>query len=256
MPTFVESCGESIAVGLKPPTVEDTCDPTPYVSATLISANEQNISIPLSDSTVFPIGESVVRYQAIDHAGNAAYFDQTVAVEMGASCCPNGFEIHDDSANASTNSNQCVIGDSGSNILVGGNASDWLIARSGDDNVIGGNGEDRLWGGIGADRLAGGNGNDLLYGGPGADVLLGENGDDTLIGGVGPDQVFGGRGNDIFVIRAGCELSAGETIVGGAGHDIVYSPYSRAQLLNIGVILDGVEQVIVDEHLVSSPECI
>lgn len=84
------------------------------------------------------------------------------------------------STTTGTNSNDVLIGSSGSDTLDGGNGTDILSGGEGDDVLNGGNGGDTLIGGAGSDTLNGGNSSDTLDGGEGADHLSGGNGDDVL----------------------------------------------------------------------------
>nr|WP_316650491.1 hypothetical protein [uncultured Gellertiella sp.] len=61
--------------------------------------------------------------------------------------------------------NDYLLGDSGSNLLIGLEGNDRLEGRAGDDILLGGAGNDTLVGGTGSDVLSGGLGNDTLIGG-------------------------------------------------------------------------------------------
>lgn len=67
--------------------------------------------------------------------------------------------------------------------------------------------------------LTGTGGADDLYGGPGPenDVIRGKGGDDTLGGGGGGNYVNGDTGDDLIYV----ESLAGDTVIGGAGTDIL-----------------------------------
>lgn len=69
--------------------------------------------------------------------------------------------------------------------------------------------------------ISGADGNDNITGGALADSLAGGNGADTITGGAATDQMDGGSGDDVFVIAAGADHAAGETITGGSGTDTI-----------------------------------
>lgn len=62
---------------------------------------------------------------------------------------------------------------------------------SGDDIVFGGQNNDNVYGDDGDDFVSGDLGDDYVSGGDGAD---------TLIGGFGADEIYGGNGNDLFIL--------------------------------------------------------
>ncbi|MDD2266028.1 nidogen-like domain-containing protein [Sulfuricurvum sp.] len=70
------------------------------------------------------------------------------------------------------NSNDTIIGTSGSDIMDGRSGDDILWAGAGDDNISGGAGDDTLYGEAGNDHLVGGDGNNILNGGDGIDYAL------------------------------------------------------------------------------------
>ena len=74
-----------------------------------------------------------------------------------------------------------LSGDSGNNILIGGDNHDTLYGAAGHDLLIGGPGRD---------SLTGSTGNNILDGGPGNDYLESE----------GNDVLIGGPGRDVFVL--------------------------------------------------------
>ncbi|KPF72828.1 adhesin [Bosea sp. AAP35] len=133
------------------------------------------------------------------------------------------------------------LGTPGDDVLVGTAGDDVIAAQDGDDEVAGGVGNDVIDGGEGDDTLLGEAGDDLLKGGEGDDTLEGGEGDDVLIGGAGDDLLDGGDGidtADYSTDTAGVrvDLAAGtasgdeagadelvsiETVIGGAGNDIL-----------------------------------
>ena len=102
----------------------------------------------------------------------------------------------------------------GNDNLHGGFGDDYLIDPGSD---AGGPIRNQLFGESGNDILIGGQNLDYIYGGPDDDILWGRAGVDTLRGGdkgdlVGYDLLFGGDGDD--------SLSVGDWQIGGAGKDV------------------------------------
>ncbi len=134
-----------------------------------------------------------------------------------------------------------ILGTDGDDELAGTAGDNVILAGSGDDVVSAGGGDDVVDGGEGDDELAGEDGDDVLKGGAGDDVLLGGAGNDTLIGGAEDDLLDGGAGLDTadysgdsagvtVDLAAGTaegaaigedELVSIETVIGGAGNDIL-----------------------------------
>ncbi|MEZ5063021.1 MAG: hypothetical protein R2700_16205 [Solirubrobacterales bacterium] len=85
-----------------------------------------------------------------------------------------------------------VFGESGADLIEGGNAGDRIEGGGGDDRIFSTRGDDRATGGGGDDILDGGDGNDRLNGNKGDDFLDGGNPD----GRRGADRGFGGQGDD------------------------------------------------------------
>ncbi|WP_321336316.1 DUF5801 repeats-in-toxin domain-containing protein [Breoghania sp.] len=87
--------------------------------------------------------------------------------------------------------NDLITGNSGDNVIKGGDGNDRLGGLGGNDTVLGGEGDDKLFGDGGNDTLEGGEGNDTLTGGTGFNVLD---------GGDGVDKVdYSGEGEGIYV---------------------------------------------------------
>lgn len=102
-------------------------------------------------------------------------------------------------------------------------------------------------GGPDDDLLTGGAGNDTIEGGGGHDMLEGRRGDDLLMGGAGRDQLWGRDGMDSLYGDDGDDWldagSAGETAVGGVGHDV--NPYAP--------VFDGTTYTDIDQG--GGPTC-
>jgi Ca2+-binding RTX toxin-like protein len=118
---------------------------------------------------------------------------------------------------------------SGAGDIVTGGPTSLFLTVNGDS------GDDMLAGGQGDDTITGGTGSNVLSGGDGDDTLTGGQGDDTLTGGDGGDTLSGGLGND--VIDEGDSLNGTDTMAGGGGTDrLTYGGRSAG----VTVTMDGV----------------
>lgn len=148
---------------------------------------------------------------------------------------------------------QFANGLGGNDVITGGDNYDYVMAGGGDDLVYGNGGGDYLSGNQGNDTLYGGAGNDFLNGGQGIDALVGGTGDDIYTvdnagdivienAGEGADTVqslinyilgsnienltltgtemIAGTGNELANVLRG--NSANNTLIGGAGDDILF----------------------------------
>ncbi|MFI0459116.1 MAG: calcium-binding protein, partial [Candidatus Thiodiazotropha endolucinida] len=99
-----------------------------------------------------------------------------------------------------------------------------------DDTIYGLGGNDVLLGGLGSDAIYGGTGNDELYGQGGNDILDGGDGNDILAGGGGDamDTVIGGAGNDI--LRIDSYTGGGQVLAQGGDGDDTYEVGREAWL--------------------------
>ena len=93
----------------------------------------------------------------------------------------------------------------------GQKGADRLLGNGGSDTLLGAAGADQLWGGAGRDTLKGGGGADHLFGGGGRDTLEGGKGKDQLEGGGGADTLTGGKGADQFIFSKARQAD-GDTI--------------------------------------------
>lgn len=117
-------------------------------------------------------------------------------------------------------------GNSGNNVISGGDLADTLSGLAGNDT---------LNGGIGNDILLGGDGNDTLNGGDDVDTLTGGIGADTLDGGAGADLMAGGADNDIYVVDDAGDVVT-ELALGGADRvdsSISYTLGAELENLNL-----------------------
>ncbi len=113
-------------------------------------------------------------------------------------------------------------GDSGRNMLVGGDGNDRLFGRGGNDDMSGLAGDDYLFGGIGNDKLDGGDGNDTVIGGPDVNAITGGTGDDVLvsINGSGLDTLDAGTGFDVVWIDQANGFT--DSVTGIDGSEIIH----------------------------------
>lgn len=131
--------------------------------------------------------------------------------------------------------NLILPGDSGDNVLQGGDGNDQiggyegddiLRGRDGDDGLYGADGDDILSGGAGDDTLHGEYGDDTLRGGDGDDMMFGHYGADDLRGGDGDDEMHGGQDDDTLHGGKGDDALHGsdgdDTLAGGAGQDTLF----------------------------------
>jgi Ca2+-binding RTX toxin-like protein len=190
-----------------------------------------------------------------------------------------------------------LTGGSGRDRVLGGAGNDQLFGNSSNDNLQGGDGNDLLDGGSGSDFESGGNGDDTLREGiapNGADLLVGDAGNDTVDyslrsapvnvtvddqAGDGDrrtnerdnvsssiERVLGGAGSDVLIGRN----SGGDTLVGGAGDDLLDplrgddqvdggAGIDQIRLRDLSrdavVCGDGVDSVAADGRDVVGPDC-
>ena len=264
-PDIVQEACDTAGAVVDPgqPTFSDACDSAPVLVSTIVEINGVPADIPLVSGHLFKQGVTVIRYDATDFSGHTSTVFQTVTLDFGGSCCPGGVETLLGTAGNDTlhggNGGQCIAGLGGDDDLAGNNQADIILGGTGNDTCDGGNQSDLVRGGVGDDVVIGDNGKDGLpnglWGGPGADTITGGNGKDWIRGGAGADAMVGGNGDDVFVIAAACEAPAGETIDGGAGHDVVVSPLSAAELASVGVVITNVEE-FVQTGTLADAECV
>ncbi|MEP5152603.1 calcium-binding protein [Planktotalea sp.] len=149
--------------------------------------------------------------------------------------------------NEVTQSDDLLIGSTGSDEIEAQNGDDFVLARDGDDTIDGGDGNDVLHGNEGADDLSGNEGLDELHGEQGDDLLNGQSGADTLFGNIGADHLIGGTGDDNLVGGEGNDALWGDegndTLVANEGADTLDGG-SGQDLLMAGAgsdILNGIE---------------
>lgn len=107
-----------------------------------------------------------------------------------------------------------MTGDSGDNILIGGQGADFISSFGGNNLLEGEEGRDTLQAGVGRDTLRGGAGNDVLSANSGHSTLHGGQGADKLIGvSEGDSEMYGGTGADVFVFKPMRTFGTGHHVV-------------------------------------------
>jgi Ca2+-binding RTX toxin-like protein len=170
---------------------------------------------------------------------------------------------------------QTVCGGSGNDTLFDSGADDITIyGGSGNDSITGGSGHSVIHGGGGADTLSGGSGSATIFGDSSSDDITGGAAGDNAIylyaapaavqagGGTGNvldasavttgmkldvagfQTVYGGSGNDTLTDSGTDDITiyggAGiDSIVGGAGHNLIYIQDNTAQHGFFGCVLDS-----------------
>ena len=99
----------------------------------------------------------------------------------------------------------------------------------------------RMSGGSGHDNFTAGALDDWLNGGTGNDTLRGQGGNDNLEGWYGADRLEGGDGHDTLYATGGIKDGYADTLLGGAGDDLLYM--NRADRGDGGT---GTDRVILD----------
>ncbi|HXG73868.1 MAG TPA: HYR domain-containing protein, partial [Candidatus Nitrosotenuis sp.] len=150
------------------------------------TATAADLTDPLPQITnnapsVFPLGETIVTWMAVDKYGNS--INQTQSVIVQACGKPQG-------------SYNLILGTEEDDTLLGTTLADLIFGFGGDDIIIGDKGNDCIFGGEGDDIMYGNEGDDMIKGDNGADIIKGQSGQDALDGGSGADIIDGGDDND------------------------------------------------------------
>ena len=130
----------------------------------------------------FPLGDTIVTWNAYDKFGNTAVSQQVISVQP----CGQPVSYY----------NQ-ILGTFEDDIITGTQFADLIFAFGGNDIIFGGQGNDCIIGGGGDDFIFGNAGSDHLVGGEGNDILKGYSGEDKLTGGLGFDIIDGGDDFDV-----------------------------------------------------------
>lgn len=143
----VDSCTITVAdlVGpmftLVPPDITISSCNTPDIGTAVATDDCGNVSVSNDAPAVFPLGETVVTWAALDAGNNQITATQSVTVVLGddPSCCPAGTNV--------------VLGTPGDDDLDGTPGPDCIIGLGGDDDIDAGDGDDFISGGAGEDSI-------------------------------------------------------------------------------------------------------
>jgi Ca2+-binding RTX toxin-like protein len=117
-------------------------------------------------------------------------------------------------------SNDTVIGDNGTDVLMSDGQNNTLIAGSGADTLVSGGTGDTLMAGSGADLLVSSGRNNTLIAGTGTDSLTTSGTGDTLQGGSGTDVLSSSGTNNTLIAGSAADTlastGAGDTLIGNA----------------------------------------
>ncbi|KAG2474468.1 MAG: hypothetical protein NPMRTHETA2_210001 [Nitrosopumilales archaeon] len=144
---------------------------------------------------IFPLGQTLVTWTAIDSFGNSISETQTIEVQA----CGKPISYYN-----------MIEGSFDDDIIIGTNLPDLIFAYGGDDIISGEKGNDCIFGGEGDDIIFGNEGNDNLTGGEGNDIIKGLSGNDTITGGIGLDIIDGGDDIDMCNVS---QTSDGDLVV-------------------------------------------
>ncbi|MEW6042761.1 MAG: HYR domain-containing protein [Thermoproteota archaeon] len=155
--------------------------PVSVGTATAFDLTDSSPQITNDAPSIFPLGETIVTWTAVDKYGNL--INQTQLVTVQACGKPH------------TSYNQ-ILGSEDDDMLLGTTLADLVFGFGGDDIIIGDKGNDCIFAGEGDDIVYGNEGDDTIIGDNGADIIKGQSGQDILNGLTGTDIIDGGDDND------------------------------------------------------------
>lgn len=158
--------------------------------------------------------------------------------------------------------NNELLGNSGDNILYGGDGNDYLQGDLGVDTLYGGDGNDSIYydgvdvvsGGPGVDTLdlgtgyvdmrmlpdfenaTGNQGDNYITGNSLDNVTYGEPGNDTLDGGIGADTMVGGPGNDVFFVDNPGDVVIDDVLTQWDGYSPGYDTVMSSVSYTLGIL--------------------
>lgn len=183
--------------------------------------------------------------------------------------------------------NDTIVGETGANVLRGGDGYDVLIGLGGDDVLFGGSGAaNEMYGGVGNDTYyvdandtvieAAGEGLDtvvttrtvftlganierLIFRGNADVVGIGNAENNTMVGGGGNDRLNGGAGYDVLIGGAGNDVllggsGAANELYGGEGDDIYYVDANDTIVELAGQGNDTIRTSLTSYHLGANVE--
>jgi len=178
---IVDATGIVSIISVGQATSTDLTDPSPNITN----------DVP----EIFPLGQTLVTWTAIDSFGNSISETQTIEVQA----CGKPISYYN-----------MIEGSFDDDVIIGTNLPDLIFAYGGDDIISGEKGNDCIFGGEGDDIIFGNEGNDNLTGGEGNDIIKGLSGSDTITGGTGLDIIDGGDDIDMCNVS---QTSDGDLIV-------------------------------------------
>jgi len=208
-------------------------------------------SISNNAPNLFPLGETIVTWTAIDTSGNISQATQTVTIVdttspelimpedimIGAFSLEKQVEIGEAQANDLAGSILTITNDAPNSFPLGDTVVTWNVSDefgnsassqqvisvqpcgkslSYYNQIFGTPAADTIIGTDVADLIFAFAGDDMIFGGEGNDCIIGGDGDDLIFGNAGGDHLVGGEGNDILK-----GFSGDDKLTGGTGTDIL-----------------------------------
>jgi len=208
-------------------------------------------SISNNAPNLFPLGETIVTWTAIDTSGNISQATQTVTIVdttspelimpedimIGAFSLEKQVEIGEAQANDLAGSIITIINDAPNSFPLGDTVVTWNVSDefgnsasseqvisvqpcgkslSYYNQIFGTPAADTIVGTDVADLIFAFAGDDMIFGGEGNDCIIGGDGDDLIFGNAGGDHLVGGEGNDILK-----GFSGDDKLTGGTGTDVL-----------------------------------
>jgi len=134
-------------------------------------------------TAAFPLGTTVIEWNATDKFGNSKILTQTITI-LACGKPVSSYNLimgtsGDDNLVGKSDVPNLIIGLEGNDIIHAGNAGDCIIAGNGDNIIFGGSGEDTIIAGNGDNIIKGGSGNEEITVGGGSNIIVGGNGHNT-----------------------------------------------------------------------------
>ena len=266
--TATDTSGNSVSA-TQTVTIVDTTSPSITapdsitMEATSADSNMVTLGNPVSSDLVdipsisnnapdlFPLGETIVTWTAIDTSGNISQAIQTVTIVdttspelimpedimIGAFSLEKQVEIGEAQANDLAGSILTITNDAPNSFPLGDTVVTWNVSDEFGNSVsseqtisvqpcgkslsyynqiFGTAAADTIIGTDIADLIFAFAGDDMIFGGEGNDCIIGGDGDDLIFGNAGGDHLVGGEGNDILK-----GFSGDDKLTGGAGTDVL-----------------------------------
>jgi len=266
--TAVDSSGNS-ASATQTITIVDTTSPSITapssitIEATSADSNIVILGNPVSSDLVdipsisnnapnlFPLGETIVTWTAIDTSGNISQATQTITIVdttspelimpedimIGVFSLEKQVEIGEAQANDLAGSILTITNDAPNSFPLGDTVVTWNVSDefgnsasseqvisvqpcgkslSYYNQIFGTPAADTIVGTDVADLIFAFAGDDMIFGGEGNDCIIGGDGDDLIFGNAGGDHLVGGEGNDILK-----GFSGDDKLTGGTGTDVL-----------------------------------